>query len=644
MKIINSGEEITKTLDLVSEKIQKLKKLFPEAVTDGKLDITVLKELLGFVVEDEEEKYKLNWYGKRQSRQLALTPSTGTLRPVIGEGFNEEVTNNLIFEGDNLEILKLLQKSYNGSVKFIYIDPPYNTGNEFVYCDNYQDNIKNYLQFTGQLGDEGKTISTNTESSGRFHTAWLNMMYPRLKVAANLLHPEGIIFISIDDGEIANLRKICDEIFGEENYIQQIVWKRHAGGGNDSKYFATDHEYIVAYAKNKAAISRLRMPLSEEDKAEYKLTDKYVDTLGPYKLKSFLRMREDDPRPGLTYDITTPDGTILHETWKWEQQKFLHSLKDEKVQIRKDRNGKWQVEYKIYLNSKDEDSEDEFEERTKVPRSLLLDVERNSDGKRQLRETFGEENVFNNPKPLGLIQHLMTFGAGSNDIVLDFFAGSGSTGHAVMLQNLLDGGSRRFILVQLPEPLDPKNKAQKVSALYCDKIGKPRNLAEITKQRIRQAAKIIHEKNPEYKGDLGFRVFKLDTSNIKTWEPNRQNIIKSIAESVEHIKTDRSDMDVIYELLLKTGLDLTSDVEIRTFVEKEIASISKGLLMVCLAKQISQNEVELISNGIIKWHKELGKPSETTCIFRDNAFADDVAKTNLAEILQQNGIKNVRSL
>jgi len=267
------------------------------------------------------------------------------------------------------------------------------------------------------------------------------MMYPRLKLAWYLLRSDGLLFISIDNSEVGNLRSICDELFGGENFIQQLVWKQHAGGGNDARHFASDHEYILVYCKNVESLGRLRMPLTEEDKQEYTQKDRNYPQLGPYKTKSFSRMRPDDPRPGLTYSITAPDGTKLTDTWKWEEAKFLRALAEDKVLMRKDRNGKWQVEYKIYLYSGDDENGDK-EEKRKVPRSLLIDVERNAEGKKQLRELFNVDNVFSNPKPVGLIKHLISFGCDKDGIVMDFFAGSGTTGQAVMESNAWSGKHR----------------------------------------------------------------------------------------------------------------------------------------------------------------------------------------------------------
>ena len=617
----------TQTLNIVDENIKQLKEIFPEVLREDKVDFDRLQELLGNYVNDSEENYNFTWHGKRRAARLAQTPSTGTLRPCKEESVDFDKTQNLFIEGDNLEVLKLLQKSYHRKVKMIYIDPPYNTGNEFVYEDDFKDGVKHYLAVTNQIDSEGKKLGTNSSSAGRYHTNWLNMMYPRLKLARNLLRDDGVIFISIDDNEQDNLKKICNEIFGEENYLQQIVWKRHAGGGNDAKHYAVDHEYILCFAKNKNFLSKLRMPLSEQDKAGYKEKDEHFDIFGPYKTKSFRRMRPDDPRPTLEYNIEAPDGEILRDTWKWEESKFLSAYKKNKVLIRKDRNQKWQVEYKIYLYDYDDsDDGDGQEEKTKVPRSLLLEVERNSEGKKQLRALLGEDNIFNNPKPIGLINYLASFGApNEGDIILDFFAGSGTTANATM-----QTGKNRFIAIQLPEIVDEKSSAYKSGY---------KRISEIAIQRLFRAAKKIKEENPDYKGDLGFKVLKLDSSNIKTWEADFDSLEQDLMGAVDYIKQDRSKEDILYELLLKYGLDLTAPIETKNIAGKTVYSVGLGALIVCLESDISVDVV----NGIVELKEQL-KPEVTRVVFKDSGFTDDVVKTNALQILKRAGIEDVKSL
>ena len=629
---ITSAE--SRSADLVAQNIEKLKALFPELITEGQngaaINVDVLKALVGdATVTDAEEKYGLNWHGKRRARQLALTPSTGTLRPCPEDSVDWDTTQNLMIEGDNLEVLKLLQKSYAGKVKLIYIDPPYNTGKDFVYPDDFRDNIRNYLELTGQV-EGGKKISSNTEASGRFHTDWLNMMYPRLKLARTLLREDGLLLVSIDESEFANLQAICSEVFGDENRICDFVWKSKSGGANDSRHVAIDHEYILVFARNAKLVS-----FKLDTDAEVTTNYNYRDERGEYSLD-----RLDKQSLGyiesLDFPIVGPDGVTYRVEHKNPEQKVARwRWSRETVAARYD-----ELVFKDgYVYTKN------YRKDGAIPRSLLIDDRfgRTRTGKTELAHLMGLQ-LFDNPKPTKLLSFLLSITSDKDSVVLDFFAGSGTTGHAVMAQNAADGGNRRYILAQLPERLDSDNKDQKVAADFCDKLNKPRNIAELTKERLRRAAKKIKDENPTYTGDLGFRVFKLDSSNIRAWEPDRDNLEQTLLDSMEHIKPDRTESDVLYELLLKLGLDLCVPIETRTFAGKEVHSVGGGVLMACLAPKIERAEVEALAQGIVDWHKALAPAGDTTCVFRDSAFADDVAKTNLAAILQQHGIKNVRSL
>ncbi|MDE2059401.1 MAG: site-specific DNA-methyltransferase [candidate division NC10 bacterium] len=652
MQKLTAEDMDTKSPDLVAENVEQLNVLFPEAFTEGKVDFEVLKQLLGGAVDEREEKYGLNWHGKRRARQIALTPSTGTLRPCPEDSVDWETTRNLMIEGDNLEVLKLLQKSYAGKVKFIYIDQPYNTGKDFVYPDDYRDNIKNYLELTGQV-EGGQKISTNTEASGRFHTNWLNMMYPRLKLARNLLCEDGVIFISIDDNEAHNLRKVCDELFGEDNFIGQFVINS-SPSAIDYGHIAKMHDYALLYAKDLAVTTTKQLT---EDGKEFK----YVDGIGPFNIYPLYNGNvafNPRTRPNLYYPFyLNPDSKIendfyeigLKEESGWVKVYPVISRKDEIQRVWRWSKDKSRQELnKEIVGYKTEDSEFRIVQKTrhtgKVIRSLQIDKEISSRrGTAEVEELFGEK-VFPFPKPFELIRRFVAVGTETDSIVVDFFAGSATTAHAVMAQNALDQGKRRYFLVQLPEPLDPENTDQKVAADYCDKLGKPRNIAELTKERLRRAGKKIREENPMFAGDLGFRVFKLDSSNIRAWEPDRENLAQTLEASVEHLKTDRTEADILFELLLKRGIDLCTPIEQKTIAGKTIHSIGAGTLLVCLAPQIARDEVEPLALGMVEWHKVLAPAGESTVIFRDSAFADDVAKTNLTAILQQHGLENVRSL
>jgi adenine-specific DNA-methyltransferase len=645
MQKITADSPESKSPDLVAENIAKLKELFPELLTEGEngnsVNLDVLKSLVGDqTVSDAEEKYGLNWHGKRKARQLALTPSAGTLRPCPEDSVDWDSTQNLMIEGDNLEVLKLLQKSYAGKVKLIYIDPPYNTGKDFVYPDNFKDNIKNYLELTGQTGEDGKKLSSNTEASGRFHTDWLNMIYPRLKLARNLLREDGVIFVSIEQTELSNLLKAFDDVFGEENSLGCLIWRKKEGGGMADANFVTEHEYVVAYRKGGDFVWRDES--IEQDESDYTR----IDEKGRYKLVKLAKWgntarRED--RPSMYFEIVDPDGSPNYPIapdgsdgrWRVGKTRFAELLSADLVEFQK-RDGKWVPYEKIYF--------DPTAARSMKLRSILYDTGGTAVGTNELTEIFGLKDVFQNPKPTKLISTFSLHNTTEDAIVLDFFAGSGTTGHSVLKQNATDNGNRRYILVQLPEPLSTDNKEQKPAADYCDKLGRPLNIAEITKERLRRAGKKIREENPMFSGDTGFRVFKLDSTNIREWDPNRDNLTESLEASVDHLKSNRTDDDILFELLLKLGLDLCVPMEQRKIAGKIVHSIGAGVLITCLERKIAKTEVEPIALGIAAWHQELAPAGETTVVFRDSAFADDVAKTNLSAILDQHGIKTVRSL
>ncbi|MCL4844394.1 MAG: site-specific DNA-methyltransferase [Bryobacteraceae bacterium] len=665
MKPLTAQDPETQSPDLVTENVGRLKELFPEAFTEGRIDFDVLKQLLGGTVDEREEKYGLNWHGKRRARQLALTPSTGTLRPCPEESVDWETTHNLMIEGDNLEVLKLLQKSYAGKVRLIYIDPPYNTGKDFVYPDDYQDSIKNYLKITGQVDGDGRKLSSNAESSGRFHTDWLNMMYPRLSLARNLLSEEGVCFVSIDDHEATNLKSLCSEIFGEENFIITIVWEK--GRKNDSTFFSETVEYMHVYAKSKESLAKLggwrekkpglgvilehynklRAQYGDDHSSIEESMRRFYDGLEQVdpskKLKHFWR---SDAR-GLYFgaDISSastsiPDYEVIHphtkkpckkpsRGWGCNPDEMEKRIADDRVCFGND------------------------ESTIPLKKSYLLEVDSivktpviYKDGRAAsltLKNLLGA-GIFENPKDHLVLADLINYAAPSDALVVDFFAGSGSTAHAAWAQNVADAGKRRFLVVQLPEPLDIEDKDQKLAAALCDKLGKPRTICELTKERLRRAAKALRDECPMFAGDLGFRVFKLASSNIRTWEPNREDLPKTLQESVDHVKAGRTDEDVLFELLLKLGLDLTVPMENKTIAGKTVHSIGAGTLLACMATDIAAAEVEPLALGIVEWHKALAPAGETTIVFRDSAFDDDVAKTNLTAILQQHGLDNVRSL
>lgn len=629
---IEAESREARSSDLVADNVAKLKAMFPELLTEtangAAINLDVLKALVGDgTATDADEKYGLNWHGKRRARQLALTPSTGTLRPCPNESVDWERTQNLMIEGDNLEVLKLLQKSYAGKVKLIYIDPPYNTGKDFVYPDNFQDNIKNYLELTGQV-EGGEKISSNTDASGRFHTDWLSMIYPRLKLARNLLKENGAIFVSIADHEIHNLRAAMNEIFGEENFVATVIWQKVFSPKNSARHFSEDHDYIVVYAKNAEVWTPRLLPRTEEMEARYANPDN--DPRGPWT-SGDLSARNFYGEG--TYPVTCPSGRIIDGPppgtyWRVSKPKFDEMDADKRIWWGE--AGGNMPRLKRFLTDV---------KAGRVPQTLwsYQEVGHTQEAKKELMAAVAFPNsdaVFDTPKPTRLMRRILQLATSpdSDDLVVDFFAGTGTTQDAAYAQNAEDGGRRRCILVQLPEPLTGGESAGWST------------IADVTKARIRGAGKRLKEANPMFSGDLGFRVFKLDTSNIRAWNPDRNNLDQTLFDHEDHILTGRTETDIVYELLLKLGLDLCVPMITRNFAEKSVTAIGGGVLMTCLTEKITLADVEPLAQGIAGWHKELAPAGDTTCVFRDSAFENDVAKTNLAAILEQHGIQNVRSL
>ena len=641
MKKLTANDPETCSTDFVAENLEHLKALFPEVFTEGKMDFEVLRQLLGNEIDEREEKYGLNWHGKRQARRIALTPSTGTLRPCPEESVDWETTQNLMIEGDNLEVLKLLQKSYAGKVKLIYIDPPYNTGKDFVYRDDYRDNIQNYLKLTGQIDGENRKLSSNTEASGRFHTAWLNMMYPRLKLSRQLLKDDGLICVSIDDEEVANLRLMCDEIFGSENRVEEVVWKNKYGSGALTKGFANVHEYLVVYSRS--PISNIAAPLDDEQRRAYKHKDSKFRVRGGYITQPLATTSKDD-RPNLRYAIKHKGVEIWPEKqWIWGKDRFETAYRNDEIVVN-EREGKYSVRVKQYL--RDENGV----ERLGKPLSLL-NGPFNQEGTKEIRELFGSP-IFDFPKPSALIRYLFSFILNDqpedDGLYLDFFAGSCPSAHAVLALNASDRGKRRFIMVQLPEPCSPKSQASKAGLATIADIGKDRIRLvrnQILERKKREQDELLPLDNEIAEvGDLGFRVFKLDTSNLRAWAPAHDDLEGTLLDSVAHIKPDRSEEDILCELLLKLGLDLCVPIETQVIAGKFVRSIGAGTLIACLDENISREGVEPLALGIAEWHAQISPAGDCAVVFRDSAFEDDVAKTNLVAILKQHELGNVRSL
>ncbi len=644
MQHIDASSPEAQSADLVAGNIEQLKALFPELVTEGPdgvaVNLDVLKQLVGDrTITDAEEKYGLNWHGKRRARQLALTPSTGTLRPCPEDSVDWDTTQNLMIEGDNLEVLKLLQKSYAGKVKLIYIDPPYNTGKDFVYPDNFQDNIKNYLELTGQTGEGGRKLSSNTEASGRFHTDWLNMMYPRLKLARNLLREDGVIFVSIDDGETNHLRTLLNEVFGDENFVGNAVWQKAYTANMTAEFISNTHDHLLIFAKNADCAGLGRFDRSDDQKAKFKNLDN--DPRGPWKAENLSAGKFYSAGQ---FSIAGPSGQTFSPPpgryWRCNEAQYRKWLQDNRITFGLSGDGRPML--KKFLSEVSEGL---------TPSTWWNhdDFGTNKEASIELKNLFDGAACFQTPKPVKLLNRICALGTEDDSLVLDFFGGSGTTAHAVFGSNVSDGGNRRFILVQLPECLNPDDKDQKLATDVCDKLGKPRTIAELTKERLRRAGKKIREENPLFAGDTGFRVFKLASSNIRAWEPDRDQLADSLFDAIEHLKTDRTEQDILFELLLKLGLDLCVPIETKKFEGSakpahDIHAIGGGSLLVCLSTAIPRADVEPLALGIVAWHQALKPAGETTVVFRDSAFADDVAKTNLTAILQQYGLETVRSL
>jgi len=617
--------------DIVEQNVELMKQLFPDVFTEGKIDCDCLNELLGEYIDDRQERYSFTWNGKSLARKIAQTPSTGTLRPCPNESVNWESTQNLFIEGDNLETLKLLQKSYHKKIKLIYIDPPYNTGRDFIYPDNFHDSINNYMEITGQTDESGRKISSNPESSGRYHTDWLNMIYPRLKLARNLLCNDGVVFISIDDHEVFNLRQVCNEIFGEE-FVEVMVWEKvgegDAGAGRMKAVdrFRTDHEYIIAAYKEIKPVFNRRMEVPQF-KHTYGNPDN--DPRGPYKAGNMSKTEDKSLEGGKNfYSVVSPSGKKFTRQWHFAKDEFERLDNDNRIYWGK--VGDAVPAIKIFTS----------EPRALVNSSLLSNVGSATSASKNQRKIFDGKDLIDNPKPVKLIDRLISISTDKSDLIMDFFAGSCTTAHAVLNVNHKDKGKRKFIMVQLPEPCDESSEAYKAGY---------KTIADIGKERIRRAMKsaesdeqegqLIQDNTDVSELDLGFKVFKLDSSNIKAWDADIENLEDSLFDSVENIKPERTESDVLYELLIKYGLDLAVPIEEKTIDGKAVYIIGHGALIVCLDRDITLDVVE----GIAALRDEL-KPEVVRVVFKDSGFKDDVVKTNAVQILRQAGIEDVKSL
>jgi len=626
MEKITPNHPLSKSKDLLEENIETLKRLFPEIVTEGKIDKEALLTLLGEELETENERFSFTWNGKQQARREAQKTSTGTLRPCREESVDFDTTQNLYIEGDNLEVLKLLQKSYHGKVKMIYIDPPYNTGNDFIYPDDYSESLKTYLKYTGQVDEEGRKFSTNSDSDGRYHSKWLNMMYPRLKLARNLLRNDGVIFVSIDDREIHNLKQLLNQIFGEHNFRAEVAWQKKYSVSNNFKGIASIRDSILIYSKTQAFKNGL-LPRSEESLSRYKNPDN--DPRGVWKAVDYWNQASPSQRPNLVYDIVNPNtGEVIKPTKKaWKYSKEGHEKHIEENRIWWGKDGKNSVPaLKLFLSEVNDGL---------IPHNWWThqDAGHTDEAKKEIERLFNGPSPFDTVKPSKLLKRIcMVAGLHDHDLVLDFFSGSSSTAHAILELASEEKVNARYVMVQLPEPTDPKKDAFKAGY---------KKISDIGKERIRRVIKKLAEEYPQsvQKIDLGFKVLKLDSSNIKTWDPDYDQLEETLFNSVDNIKKDRDEEDLLFEILLKFGLDLSLPIQKHTQNGNTIYDVGMGALLVCLSQDIQKETVEAIG----KLKEELA-PETCRVVFKDSGFKDDAAKTNAMQILKRFGITEVRSI
>ena len=648
-----------KSMNVVEERWEQLKAILPEAFTEGgKIDFERLKLALGEMVDPGKERYGMNWPGKADCFKIIQQPSIATLTPAREESVDFDTTENLFIEGDNLEVLKLLQKSYFGKIKMIYIDPPYNTGNDFIYPDDYTESLDTYLRYTGQIDNEGRKYSTNTETDGRFHSKWMNMMYPRLFLARNLLTEDGVIFISIDEHELIGLISIMNEIYGEQNHIDSITVINNMKGRNDKINVATCHEYLLIYSKSNFV--SFGLPLTEEQLKEYKYKDENEENYALRDLRKRGRPDRRVDRPNMFFPIfydrksgtcsleqmDKSDVEILPQRgdgsdgrWRWGKDKVKNNLKylHPRYSEKKDR---WDIDHRVYLNpnimsdSGDEEADDgdQYFVRTSKPKSFWWGGDISTDvANREFKRLFDNLNP-DYPKSPFLIDKILHMATKEDELVLDFFSGYATTAHAVLNLNKEDSGNRKFIMVQLPEPTDEYSEAHKAGY---------KTIADIGKERIRRVIKKIKDEHEENKDllstdkpeiDLGFKVFKLRPSNFKLWDgdaaKDKAAIEKQIEMFVDHINPKSSQEDILYELLLKSGFALTTKIEKTMLADKAVYSIDKGSMFICLEKELTPEVIKAMAEK---------NPVRVVCL--DEGFkGNDQLKTNAVQIMKSRDI------
>lgn len=684
-----ADEPEMKSFNLPDATLVALRNLLPEAFSDGKIDFIELKRLLGHHVESTETRYGLFWHGKSAAQQLALAPSTGTLRPLKDDSLHWDTTSNIFIEGDNLEVLKLLQKSYSGHVGLIYIDPPYNTGKDFVYTDSFRDPIDNYKSITGQ-NEGGRTISSNSESSGRFHTSWLNMIAPRIRLARDLLTPNGVMIVSIDDTELANLKLLVAEVFGEENIVCTMIWEK--GRKNDARLVSVGHEYLLIVARSLAQLKssgvvwREEKPGTREIWAKYlelktALGDNYakiehalqewfaalpkghlsrkwnryrrIDRFGPWRDRDISWPGGGGPRYDVLHPVTGKVCAVPEGGWRFAKAEEMEKqIRAGLVEFRADHESP--PFRKAYLRpptgvelpaeAEDDGDDDDIEEEgglsTQVRGTYFY--KQSQVAVRGLRELMGGD-VFDNPKDHSELARLFRYvTSGSNPIILDFFAGSGSTGHAAFELAAELPQPPSFILVQLPEVLDDRKKEHQQAVNFCRTIGKQLRLSEITKERLKRASMALSDKLPV--PAKGFRAYRLDESNLKPWAVDAADLHGALLANAIAILPDTSDEDLATEVLLRLGLKLTHSCDLRTVAGKTVRAYS-GILYLCFDSFL-EGDVDAFVDGMGALHQELtgGYPTPSTVIFRDDRLGKDSVKTNLGTGLEHRGFSTIRSL
>ena len=602
----------------VEDNITKIAQLFPDCVTEtvdersGQLkhliDFEKLKQNLSdSVMSERAERYQFTWPDKSKAILLANSPINATLRPCREDSVDFDNTQNLYIEGDNLNVLKCLKETYLHKVKMIYIDPPYNTGNDFVYEDDFAQSSEEYLANSGQFDEQGNRMFTNAESNGRFHTDWLNMIYPRLKVARDLLTDDGVIFISIDDNEVENLRKVCDEVFGEQNFIATLIWERAFAPKNDAKFISSSHDYIVMCAKRIENFKIGRLERTQEANARYSNPDndpRGVWTSGDMLVKTYNKSCD--------YPITTPSGKIVNPVpgrcWRFSEESFLEKVKDNRIWFGPEGNGVPRV--KRFL------SELKFE--GMAPTSILFhkEVGHSQEGSKEVTALFGDKGVFDGPKPVRLLQRLLTLAnLDDNSIILDFFSGSASTAHAVMKMNVEKDKHCSFVMVQLPEHISEKKKEQGYETV-----------CEIGKERIRRAGKKIKEESPLTTQDLdtGFRVLKLDSTNMQDIYYSPKDISQAdLFSQVDNVKPDRTGEDLLFQVMLELGATLDSKIETTTIAGKTIYNVAEGYLVACFDPDVTDDVV-----------KAIAQMQPAYAVLRDTSMKDDSTATNFEQIFK----------